>query len=218
MLNARLGWWLKNPSKAPESKAGLLGAFPILWHFLEMFGIVSARTGLVHVSDGGHFENLGLFELLRRQCAVIVASDATADPRLEFNDLGRAVRRCEQELGHQIDFDQEPLQSVLKSDDTGADCDSAIHPGRITYRNAAGEITGKGVLYYLKASVPKNAPSSLLEVNRRKRYFPHDPTSNQFFGGEQFDNYRQLGQHIGASAGGDIAKAIALHQAEDDAR
>ena len=55
------------------------------------------------VSDGGHFENLAAYELVRRKCRVIVISDGECDPALAFDGLGTLIRMCEVDFGYRID-------------------------------------------------------------------------------------------------------------------
>ena len=53
----------------------------------------------VHLSDGGHFENLAFYELVRRHCRYIIVSDCGADPGVAFDDLGNALRRIREDFG-----------------------------------------------------------------------------------------------------------------------
>ena len=59
----------------------------------------------VYLSDGGHFENLGLYEMVRRRCRLIVVIDAGCDPDFAFEDLGNAVRKIYIDLGIRIQFE-----------------------------------------------------------------------------------------------------------------
>jgi hypothetical protein len=109
-LNARLGWWLGNPG-APGAETWKRSApaqrlTPIL---SEMFGLTSDRSKYVYLSDGGHFENLAMYEMVFRRCRFIVVSDAGADPDYTFEDLGNAVRKIRVDFGIPIDF-EEPVK------------------------------------------------------------------------------------------------------------
>ena len=64
----------------------------------------------VHLSDGAHFENLGLYELVRRHCRYVILSDCTADPEVAFDDLGNAFRRIREDFGVEIEIDIDPLR------------------------------------------------------------------------------------------------------------
>jgi hypothetical protein len=69
-----------------------------------MLGMTSDTSRYVYLSDGGHFENLALYEMVRRRCRFIVVSDAGCDPEFAFEDIGNAVRKIEIDLGVPIHF------------------------------------------------------------------------------------------------------------------
>ena len=69
-------------------------------------GNTTDRYKYVNLSDGGHFENLGLYEMVLRRCHYIVVSDAGEDPECSFADLGEAVRKIRIDFGIPIEFDQ----------------------------------------------------------------------------------------------------------------
>ena len=54
----------------------------------ELFGQRPASPKFINLSDGGHFDNLGLYELIRRRCRFIVVCDAEQDGDLKFGSLG----------------------------------------------------------------------------------------------------------------------------------
>jgi hypothetical protein len=105
LFNVRLGWWLGNPIKKKyttyDRQAPRFALLPLL---AEMFGWTTDDRRYVYLSDGGHFDNLGLYEMVRRRCRFIVVSDAGCDPKFEFEDLGNAVRKIWLDLGVSITF------------------------------------------------------------------------------------------------------------------
>jgi hypothetical protein len=105
LFNVRLGWWLGNPGaageKTYEAEGPLFAARPLL---TEAFGLTTDSSPYVYLSDGGHFENLGLYEMVRRRCRLIVLIDAGCDPDFAFEDLGNAVRKIYIDLGIRITF------------------------------------------------------------------------------------------------------------------
>ncbi|HEV7590792.1 MAG TPA: hypothetical protein VGO40_21965, partial [Longimicrobium sp.] len=107
-LNLRLGLWVANPGGTRKRKpfATPGGAF-----FREMFGRANTTGGYVHLSDGGHFENLAAYELIRRHCRVIVVSDCGQDPDCAFDDLGNLVRRVREDFDVEIRIETRPLRS-----------------------------------------------------------------------------------------------------------
>ena len=103
LFNVRLGWWLGNPGKEGEKTYKDEGpATAIVPLAEETFGLTTDDKPYVYLSDGGHFENLGLYEMVRRRCRFIVAIDAGCDPDFAFEDLGNAVRKIFIDLGIRI--------------------------------------------------------------------------------------------------------------------
>ena len=191
MLNLRLGYWAPNPSavKASSRLGRFLlsrGAGPI-YVFREALGALTAKTRYVNLSDGGHLENMGIYQLLRRRCRTIICSDGECDPHLQCGGLVKLVRLAAIDLGVRIDIDLSPLQA------SGVPNVSATHfiVGEIDYGN--GE---KGTLYYIKASLTGDENPYISEYHQRNPEFPHESTAEQFFTEEQFEAYRALGSHM----------------------
>src|SRR5215467_4313989 len=104
LFNARLGWWLGNPGKAGGSTYRQESPFWALRPlFAEALGQTDEDHPYVYASDGGHFENLGLYEMVRRRCRFIVVVDAGADPKCEYEDLSGAIRKIRSDMGISID-------------------------------------------------------------------------------------------------------------------
>ena len=159
ILNVRLGWWLGNPRRdGPSARPGPMNALVSL--LSELFAQSNGRSRYVNVSDGGHFENLGLYELVRRRCRYIIVSDSEADPALGFEGLGGAIRKCRADFGVEITINPDPIR--LSSGRSLSHC----VVGTITYPEAdagfAADVCGRpgtaaperatGWLLYLKAS------------------------------------------------------------------
>jgi hypothetical protein len=104
LFNVRLGWWLGNPRSGSTRYADTGPRIALRPFFMEMFGLTSEKEPWVYLSDGGHFENLGMYEMVRRRCRLIVVSDAGCDPDYLFDDLGNALRKIWIDLGVRIDF------------------------------------------------------------------------------------------------------------------
>ena len=148
----------------------------------------------VYLSDGGHFENLGLYEMVLRRCHYIVVSDAGEDPECSFADLGEAVRKIRIDFGIPIEFDHMGIYSrteigALK--DPGHNC--AI--GRIRYSAVDGPAAPDGIIVYIKPACYGNEPRDIYEYFKRNETFPHESTADQFFSESQFESYRMLGAH-----------------------
>jgi hypothetical protein len=97
LFNVRLGWWFPNPGKRWWNRQTLGFGGKLL--FSELFGLAGEDSKVVNVSDGGHFENLAIYELIRRRAKIIIASDGECDPGLTFGSLGNLIRICETDFG-----------------------------------------------------------------------------------------------------------------------
>jgi hypothetical protein len=185
IFNVRLGWWLGNPARSKWRNAGPKVGLSYL--FSELFGYSTDEKNYVYLSDGGHFDNLGIYELVRRQCKYIVACDAVADGGMKFNDLSRAIRHCYLDFGAEISID---LSALARNPDTNySQTHYAI--GKINYVDGT---TGK--LVYIKASLTGDEAVDILNYAKEHPNFPHEPTVDQWFSEPQFESYRRLGYEI----------------------
>lgn len=190
LFNARLGWWLGNPGEAGDATYDRNSPrFAIRPLLAETFGLTDSCNKYVYLSDGGHFENLGLYEMVLRRCRVIVVSDAGCDPACSFEDLGNAVRKIRVDLGVPIELRQIPIYSRT-SREQGKCC--AI--GVIQYSCIDGPGTD-GLLLYVKPSFYGNEPADIFNYAQASPFFPHEPTTDQWFSESQFESYRALGFH-----------------------
>jgi len=183
VFNVRLGWWSGNPLHHDAwQKAGPSVG---LWYMLkELFGLTNDETKFVYLSDGGHFENLGIYELVKRQCRFIIACDAGQDNGARFDDLGNAIQKVRVDLGVAITIDVEPVRTGTKH--------CAL--GTIHYRTSDGA-DAFGHLIYIKTSVCGQEPVDVLNYRSLHPEFPHQTTADQWFDEAQFENYRMLGLH-----------------------
>ncbi|MFQ5528009.1 MAG: patatin-like phospholipase family protein [Thermoanaerobaculia bacterium] len=188
VFNSRLGWWFRNPKLPKWEKPGpRIGLLQLLG---ELRGNTGARAGYVNLADGGFFENLGIYELVRRRCRFILACDAEADPDYQFTGLGNAIRRCRSDFGIDIRIQLDPIRPQAESNFSRWHC--AV--GSIRY-SEADESAPDGILVYLKASLTGDEPEDLLNYASRRKGFPHESTADQWFGESQFESYRMLGYH-----------------------
>ena len=189
VFDARLGWWLPNPhhesrprvDKTPSSLMRML---------YEMLGLTRDDDSFVYLSDGGHFENLGLYELVRRRCRFIVCVDAGADRARNFADLGNAVQKCRVDFGANILID---VSALRPGPDGRSERCCAV--GTIEYRN--GQI---GTLLYLKPSLTGAEHADVAHYASAHPSFPHESTADQYFDEKQFESYRRLGEHVANTA------------------
>ena len=200
LFNARLGCWLGNPGAPGDAtfpRSGPRGGVtPVL---SEMFGLTTDRSPYVFLSDGGHFDNLGLYSMVLRRCRLILVSDAGCDPERTFEDLGNAIRKIRIDLGVPIEFgDDRPAfgQGVA----TARDSFQGWAVARIRYSlvdRPAGSLDSDdeydGVLIYLKPTLAGGEPVDVVSYACRREAFPHESTTDQFFVESQFESYRSLG-------------------------
>lgn len=203
LFNVRLGWWLGNPGVAGADTYRLAEPRVLLrplWS--EAFGLTDDQSPYIYLSDGGHFENMALFEMVLRRCRFIVVSDAGADPDYQFEDLGNAVRKIRIDMGIPIEFESIPIHRRTGPDDeSGRYC--AI--GRIRYSTVDGDDAPDGLLICFKPVVRGCESRDVQHYAAKNEAFPQEPTSNQFYGESQFESYRQLGETAVAFVFGDEA-------------
>jgi predicted acylesterase/phospholipase RssA len=186
LFNVRLGWWMGNTLRDKKwTNAGPRLGLPYL--LSELFGLSNEHRDYVYLSDGGHFENLGIYELVRRRCHYIIACDAGQDQKMTFADLADAVRKCRIDFRVEVDVKERTL--LPPKDDEW--CPRHCVVGEIRYPDGQ-----RGTLIYVKASLTGNEPSDVLEYRKRQPAFPHQSTGDQFFDESQFESYRSLGYHI----------------------
>jgi len=190
MFNVRLGAWKGNPAEAGEHtfwrRGPLLSAKPLIY---EALGKTEEDRPYVYLSDGGHFENLAVYEMIRRRCRLILVSDAGCDPHFRFEDLGNALRKISIDLKVTIAFSGIPLKS--RGD---ADSSTPYHcVAKIRYSDDPEE---DGLLLYVKPTFRGDEPPAVLAYALAHDQFPHESTANQFFGEAQFEAYRALGEHV----------------------
>jgi Patatin-like phospholipase len=205
LLNIRLGFWMKNPrnlSKKPKTSSWVrLRRRSKLYLLSEMFGLLDEDSPNVYLTDGGHIENLGLYELLRRRCRKIIVIDAEADPYMNFRSLVDAERFARIDLGVRIRLPWQEIRDQAKA--LNAQFEKGDLAGIKTRGNAAHAAVGAidygpgedGVIIYVKASLTGDENDNILGYKSRYSDFPHENTGDQFFSEEQFEVYRALGNH-----------------------
>jgi hypothetical protein len=237
---ARLGTWLPNPNfvanlagadkgtcidsednNSEDNKRPWPKSLPTIrgagYYYRELFGFNYNDARLVQVTDGGHYENLGLVEALRRRSRLIFCIDGGGDTPPLLSGLADAMRLAEYELGVTITFSTVgaySVDSVAPGSGTPFEKGHALFglnsrltkgtvaAGTITYPRAAGLTTEErhGVLIFAKAVLWEGCPEWLLTYAASNDAFPHDPTSDQWFNEGQFAAYTALGRIMGRQA------------------
>ncbi len=184
LFNVRLGAWLPNPVH-PELAAGQAGAPG--WQLLkdELFAKTDDRRAYVYLSDGGHFDNLGLYEMLRRRCRLIAVVDATRDAGGGCADLGAVISKARIDMGVEIRL--APCGTMFEPSTQDK---NGLSVGRICYHGGA-----HGWLLILKPLMTGDAPADVRAYQKENRTFPNEATTEQWFTEAQFESHRALGEH-----------------------
>jgi Patatin-like phospholipase len=206
LLNVRLGYWLKNPlfhspSNTRYERASRFREWTSRFYlWAEITGRLYENASEVYLTDGGHIENLGVYELLRRRCKVIVVVDAEADLAMHFPALVRLQRYARIDLGIRIDLPWEPIQTVTLAQmqppapaATPPKSSPGPHVAVGTIDYGGGHA---GYLVYVKSSLTGDENDYIRDYARRYATFPHEITLDQLFSEEQFEVYRALGFHM----------------------
>jgi hypothetical protein len=249
LFNIRLGYWWNSDIK-PESRFGTVkrslaqhvlstirNFFPVQAAFLSEWLARFRGVGREHwyLSDGGHFENMGAYELVRRRLPFIIVCDGEQDENYQFSGLANLVRKARTDFGAEIEFlstkdleqtidDQNllkwlgPLDSLCRGQwaqepvidpKTGQQRVAMGEPhlrhfslshaalAKIVYSDEADQkkVPDRWLLY-IKPTLVGDEPVDVLNYHNDHPKFPHEPTSDQFFGEAQWESYRRLGEHI----------------------
>src|SRR5262249_25594779 len=221
-LNVRLGRWVRHPRDIARRMARIemmenrdreahLRRIPGPIHLLfEAFAksgtaVTDSRdadndkknSGFIFLTDGGHIDNLGIYELLRRRCRLIIAIDAEADPKFDGASLAQVARFARIDMNVVIRMNWKPIgtRSRAVSEEIGknelkSESGPHIAVGLIDYPPApGGSEREKGVLVYIKASLSGDENDYVIGYKAAHRTFPHESTADQLFSEEQFEAY-----------------------------
>ncbi len=216
LFNIRLGWWLGNPNaigarldygKRPfySKSSPSVAILPLL---NETLGQTDENKRYINVTDGGHFENLALYEMVLRRCKFIVLSDGAADDGFKFGEIANAIQKCKVDLGVDIQFvgsmNIRP-RSIDKESEKITKSRFAI--ARIKYPEMyfaetkdgqTGRITREqknrmGWLLYTRPTYYETEPRDIMNYAESNLKFPHQSTGDQMYDEKQFEAYRGLG-------------------------
>jgi hypothetical protein len=200
LFNVRLGFWAPTPSgrrwNEPHAR---LWPFYILRETLSNTGRMGTYC---YLTDGGHFDNTGLYALVERGCRFIVISDCGADPGLGFSDIGVAIRRCRIDFGVEIELD---VDAFRLRDPNGASSTHIVR-GTVRYQREhlrmlhLDENKRDGVIVWVKPSVTALDAADVRQYRLAHDDFPQQPTSDQWYDESQFESYRRLGYESARAA------------------
>lgn len=219
----RLGYWTPKllapppldttPPKPPRTRSVSVGQWLaarlpkpsfLLAEFLARFpGLHSPAW---YLSDGGHFENTGVYALLKRQLDVVVLADCGADPRYRFDDLENMARKAEIDYGASIEFIDPATLVAQSAEETalfarvGSVKTITAAPGPQCLLLARIRYDGRdqpGLLIVVKPRMLDSMPLEIAGYAARNATFPQQTTSDQFFDEAQWEAYHQLGLRLG---------------------
>ena len=186
LFNVRLGAWMGNPGKAGNSTWKHEGPRSAIGSLVkEAFGLTTDQSEYVYLSDGGHFENLGLYEMVLRRCRSIVLLDSGCDQNFTYEDLGNALRKIRIDLKIPVTF--EDATAIPLRNKTKRCAIATIHYSAMDGNCPDGE------LIYIKPMMLGNEPPDVASYFSTHRDFPHQSTADQWFDESQTESYRMLG-------------------------
>ncbi len=224
ILNIRLNHWLHNPKRIldlfsdssltehqRDKRLRRLSGKRVgpLYLLREMFQTSDVNHKFVNLSDGGHIENLGVYELLRRQCRLIIVGDGERDSSLSFHGLSEVIRLARIDFGFNIQMaGLDEIRSGEQQHAVGTIRYSETRTGKLLYikSNLGGDHNLQATLQdELYRSSPHRNDNSRFDDNPYVAHyqsshpeFPHETTADQFFDETQFESYRALGYSVGA--------------------
>jgi hypothetical protein len=220
LTNVRLGAWLPNPAfvaiKTEHCDDWTVPGLPMrrrLSHLVrEIFGIHPSQARMLLCTDGGHYDNLGLVELLRLRCSRIYCFDASGGGVPLADTLAGAIALAREELGVEITLDPEQAYELVPGGMTPPPFEAsplaslsarmsktAVITGDVRYPDdPPGTLPAK--LIYAQAALTEDLPYEVLEYSQDDIGFPRDGTADQWFNSDQFDGYQQLGRYLGERA------------------
>lgn len=198
LANLRLGVWVPNPrwvsnmKKRERRDLALFGRPRPAYLLNELLGRNRVRAKYLYVTDGGHYENLGLVELLRRGCTEIYCFDASGGQGFEV--LGDAIALARSELGVSIEVRAEAFERLFP-DATSDEAEANTIELKFNYSGGTA-----GRLIYARNVLTAQAPWDARAYHEVDSSFPHDTTADQLYTDQKFEAYRVLGERAGKNA------------------
>jgi len=222
-FNLRLGYWWDAHGWKKDGKRNdtltfasecFAWLFPVQSYILDEYlaRFHGPTKELWNLSDGGHFENMGAYELIRRKVDKIVIIDAEADPDYQFHGLGNLVRKVRIDFDAEIEFySAAELNNFVNNAQTnwlGTLEDIKLGHAYATLAHVNYPFEPPSTLLYIKAAVIGDEPRDILNYRETNLSFPQQTTADQFFNEAQWESYRKLGEHIGSQVFQDPAVSL----------
>ncbi len=162
----------------------------LLWS--EAVGHLSYRDTWMYVTDGGHYDNLGLVEALRRGAGHIVVLDASGDKADTWFTLGGSIALARRDAG--VDIVLNP--STMIEGGSGLAPGQVVHPwafGTFTRPAGAHGLPEQGDIWVCKLGWWSGAPWDVLAYAKDHSTYPCDSTLEQLYDAAEFEAYHELG-------------------------
>ena len=194
LLNIRLGYWIRRKESADEPNMIVPGIKALLGRgFRE-------NATFLELTDGGHFDNTGIYELLRRDTKLIILADGSADANFNFGDLANAIERARVDFRVKIRFDNinRSLDGLLPRTAASGPMRDKFNLAQRGYALATIKYDNgdEGHLLYIKTTLVPNLPADVYSYRAENTSFPDQSTGDQFFNERQFEAYRELGYQL----------------------
>lgn len=201
LFNIRLGWWLGNTGAIGDRKdrwgkefytkpSPSIAVLPLI---NETFGRTDENKRYLNITDGGHFENLGIYEMVLRRCKLIVVSDAAADENFTFGEISNAVEKCKVDLGVDIKFNEDIKIYARNTAKDFADRQYFAVAEIIYPETNQSDPKDKSYLLYIRPTYYGTEPTDIKHYANSNEKFPHQSTADQLYDEKQFEAYRALG-------------------------
>jgi hypothetical protein len=207
LANVRLGVWVPNPRWIGElqrrQELRLRYVRPRPFYLLcELLGLNRVNSKYLYITDGGHYENLGLVELLRRGCTEIYCLDASgvgADGA-EFESIGEAVTLARGELGVEIEFGTPSPADMVPDEKTHFAKDDVVTAEIKFPSTEEGKEGVVGKLVYVRNAMTETVPWDVRAHHQADPRFPNNSTVDQLYTDQKFEAYRVLGSRAAKRA------------------
>ena len=198
LLNMRLGLWLGTPG----TRSGTPNYFSPGFKYGILRAGYKSGANFTELTDGGHFDNLGVYELARRRADVILVLDSEEDPSTAMAALASVCQRVQEDFNTTIDISEQADKIAPASDlgyPSGAKfTDKSFFIANIVYGEhecSCGhkEAAKTGVFVYIKSNMIRGLSFAARGYKAKNPDFPNQSTMDQFFDPAQFEAYRELG-------------------------
>ncbi len=181
IFNLRLGYWVVNPDtdiqKHQDKNPNFLT--PGFRGALSRKNL-NEKADFIQLSDGGHFENLGLYELIRRRCRLIVCCDAEEDKNFAFGSLSNIIEKARVDFGVKIDICAEDLETLKYNQKKNGKIKFA-QKGYCLVDIIYPHPEPPGKLIYIKTTLTEQLPADVMGYRSTHSDFPDETTADQFF-------------------------------------